>query len=414
MRMTLPRALVAVMLLLSADTLVAQHAAHEMGGMPMDSTAHAWHVMAQAIPLLTRASPSAGGVTKTEATLTQPILMARGRWRETLALDATFDAEGLTMRDGELNTGGAGEGFVDRRHPHTYVQEIMASALGAMGAMRYSVSLGRGFASFGTDDPMMRPIVKFPLNHHLAQILERGVIVAAVRGGPVMAEASSFGGDEPTSPSSAPAARRLGDSWSLRSTLLPIKGAEIQASYARVASPEQVSGFGLDQRKQSVSARLAPAASGWYALAEWEKTQDHDSARALDVFAYESVLAEGSIALGRASLSLRLEQTERPEEDRLADPSRTPRPASDLSINGITRWRAATLNGTGSPVTVRALSGLPFVEVALLSASPKDPRSIFTPERLYGTSAFTMITVGMRLVAGSPHTRMGRYGVAVP
>jgi len=393
------------MLLLTADTLVAQHAAHEMGGMPMDSTAHAWHVMGQAIPLLTRASPSAGGVT-------QPILMARGRWRETLALDATFDAEGLTMRDGELNTGGAGEGFVDRRHPHTYVHEIMASALGAMGAMRYSVSLGRGFASFGTDDPMMRPIVKFPLNHHLAQILERGVVVAAVRGGPVIVEASSFGGDEPTSPSSVPAARRLGDSWSLRSTLLPMKGAEIQASYARVASPEQVSGFGLDQRKQSMSARFAPTSSAWYWLAEWARTQDHDSARALDVFAYESLLAEGSVALGRASLSLRLEQTERPEEDRLADPSRTPRPASDLSINGITRWRAATLNATGSPVTARAVSGLPFVEVALLSASPKNPRSLFTPERLYGTSAFTMITVGMRLVAGSPHRRMGRYGVA--
>src|SRR5258708_26801574 len=124
MRMTLPRALVAVMLLLSADTLVAQHAAHEMGGMPMDSTAHAWHVMGQAIPLLTRASPSAGGVTQTGATLTQPILLARGPWRETLAFDATFDAEGLTMPDGALYTGGAGEGLVDRRPPHTHVHQI--------------------------------------------------------------------------------------------------------------------------------------------------------------------------------------------------------------------------------------------------------------------------------------------------
>src|SRR5258706_2890264 len=308
MCMTLPRALVASMLLLTADTLVAQHAAHEMGGMPMDSTAHAWHVMGQAIPLLTRASPSAGGVKKTEGTLTQSILMARGRWRETLALDATFDGEGLTMRDGEVNTGGAGEGFVDRRHPHTYVHEIMASALGAMGAMRYSVSLGRGFASFGTDDPMMRPIVKFPLNHHLAQILERGVVVAALRGGLVIVEASSFGGDERTSRSSVPAARRLGDSWSLRSTLLPMKGAEIQASYARVASPEQVSGFGLDQRKQSMSARFAPTSSAWYWLAECARTQDHDSPRGLDVFPYEPPLAEGAVWHGRAALSLPLRQ----------------------------------------------------------------------------------------------------------
>lgn len=402
-----------MILIATAKSLVAQHEAHDMGAMRMDSTTRAWHLMAQGLPLVTRASPSAGGVTKTEATLTQPMLMARGRWREHLALDATLNAEGVTMRDGELNTGGAGEGFVDRRHPHTYVHELMASALGTTGPLRYSVSLGRGFAPFGTDDPMMRPIVKFPLNHHLAQILERGVIVAAARSGPVMLEASSFGGDEPTSPSSLPAARRLGDSWSVRSTLLPFDGGEIQASYARVASPEQVSGFGLDQRKQSVSARVARASS-WYALAEWARTQEHDASRRLDVFAYESALAEGSVALGRSSFSLRLEQTERPEEDRLADPSRTPRPASDLSINGITRWRAATLNATAPPVTARALSGFAFAEVALLSASPKDQRSLFTPTRLYGTSSFTMFTVGVRLLAGSAHTRMGRYGVAAP
>ena len=111
---------------------------------------------------------------------------------------------------------------------------------------------------------------------------------------------------------------------------------------------------------------------------------------------------------------MRLEQTERPEEDRLADPSRTPRPASDLSINGITRWRVATLQVAAPSVTRGVFSGFPFVELGRLAASPRDSRSLFTPQRLYGTSRFWMVTAGFRLRAGDAHSRMGRYGVALP
>ena len=45
-----------------------------------------------------------------------------------------------------------------------------------------------------------------------------------------------------------PLMRRMGDSWSVRATALPSRGMEVQGSYARVASPEQREGFGLDQR----------------------------------------------------------------------------------------------------------------------------------------------------------------------
>ena len=397
-----------------AHTLRAQHAGHDMAGMKMDSTSGpVFHLMAQAIPLGTRAQPSAEGVTHTEGSLTQDFVMARGFWTHA-RFDGTVNFEGLTMPRGELNTGALGEGFVDRRHPHTYLHELVASAVDETGALRYSLSAGRGFAAFGTDDPMVRPLVKYPINHHLSQILERGVATAAVRAGAFIAEASTFGGDEPTSPSSLPRTARLGDSWSLRGTWLPAPGTELQSSYARVASPEDPAGFGLDQRKVSTSARYESLDGRRYGLVEWARTDERDAARDLNVFSYQSALAEGSQYVAATRIAFRLEQTDRPEEDRLADPFRTPRPPTDLSINGITRWRAATIDVTAPSVIASRLLGFPFVEIERLWAAPTNANSLFTPERLYGTSNFWMFTAGMRLRIGQAHDRMGRYGVALP
>ena len=399
-----------------ATPACAQHDGHEMPGMLADSVASTTaHVMAQAIPLRTRADPGAGGARSSQFALTQVLLMGRaGLWNGRAELDAALNAEGLTMPNGELNTGAYGEGFVDRRHPHTYVHELMLSGLGRAGPLSYSVSAGRGFAPFGTDDPMMRPIVKFPINHHLAQILERAALIGAVRVGPALVEGATFGGDEPSRPASLPRAERFGDSWSARATILPLSGAEIQASYARVASPEEESGAGLDQRKRSVSVRAISADGARYLMAEWARTDEHDPTRANDVFGYESALVEGALRAGAYGFALRLEQAERPEEDRLLDPFRTPRPSFDLSINGITRWRVATLHLAAPAVTRGSLSGFPFVEVARLAAAERDPRSLFTPLHLYGTTRFWMLTAGLRLRAGSAHARMGRYGVARP
>ena len=400
----------------SAAPAWAQHGGHEMPGMRADSAASTKaHVMAQAIPLLTRADPGAGGARSSQLALTQVLLMGRaGLWNGRAELDAALNGEGLTMPNGELNTGAYGEGFVDRRHPHTYVHELMLSGLGRAGPLSYSASAGRGFAPFGTDDPMMRPIVKFPINHHLSQILERAALIGAVRVGPALVEGATFGGDEPSRPSSLPRAARFGDSWSARATILPRAGTEIQASYARVASPEEESGAGLDQRKRSVSVRAISADGARYLMAEWARTVERDHTRDQDVFGYESVLVEGAVREGPFGVALRLEQTERPEEDRLLEPFRTPRPSVDLSINGITRWRVATLHLAAPAVTRGSLSGFPFVEVARLFAAERDARSLFTPLHLYGTTRFWMLTAGLRLRAGSAHARMGRYGVARP
>lgn len=395
-------------------TARGQHEGHDVTTRG-DSARHGAHVMAQVIPLVTRADPSAGGTAHTQAALTQLLVAGRATfWHGRAALDAALNGEGLTMPDGELNTGAHGEGFVDRRHPHTYVHELMLSAQGRVRAVSFSASLGRGFAAFGTDDPMMRPLVKFPINHHLSQILERASLTGAVRTARVIVEGSTFGGDEPTEPSSLPEMKRFGDSWSTRVTLLPRAGVELQGSYARVASPEQVAGFGLDQRKQSYSARAITRDGNRYVLAEFSRTVDRDHDRDLAVFGYESALVEGALRAHSLRLALRLEQTERPEEERLDDPYRTPRPGTDLSIHGITRWRVATLHLAAPAVTAGPLSGFPFVEGAYLHAASRDERALFTPARLYGTSRFYMLTAGVRVRAGAAHARMGRYGVALP
>lgn len=417
-----PSAILAALSLVALTTLPAGlHAQHGGHATPSASdsaegaTPARWHLMAQAIPVVTHAANTVGGASLTEFYLSQAVVMARGDlWRGHLRLEATLNAEGATMERGELSTGAFGEGYVDRRHPHTYLHELVATGLGSVGPARYSVSAGRGFAAFGTDDPMMRPFEKYPINHHLAQILERAMVTGAVRVGPAIVEASTFGGEEPTSASSMPSLRRFGDSWSVRGTVLPLRGVEAQASYARVASPEHVSGVGLDQWKRSISARFLSASGDRYLLGEWARTIERDAVRSLDVFAYETALAEGATTLGPFGIAARLEQTERPEEERDSDPFRVPRPASDLAIGGITRWRTATVALTFPSPIPGPLRGYPFLEAARMTTKGRDARSVFQPRTFYGPRTPWMLSAGVRLRYGDPHARMGRYGVALP
>ena len=407
----------ALILLALAPAARAQqeHSGSTAADSTRDRRSNSWHAMAQAIPVVTHAANTAEGADLTEGYVSQAAVMGRGDLLSGhLRLEATLNGEGLTMARGELSTGAFGEGYVDRRHPHTYLHEIVASGLGAIGPLTYSVSAGRGFAAFGTDDPMVRPFEKYPINHHLSQILERPMVTGAIRFGPAIVDASTFGGDEPTSPRSSPSMRRLGDSWSLRATALPLPLVELQGSYARVASPEQREGFGLDQRKRDVSARLISADGGRYLLAEWARTVDRDHGRNEDVFAYESALVEGSLTLRGVSLALRVEQTERPEEERLTDPFRVPRPIVDLAISGITQWRTATVALMLPSPIFGPIRGYPFIEIERTTARARDARSVFDAESFYRSSSQWMFTAGVRLRVGSRHARMGRYGVAVP
>jgi hypothetical protein len=290
-----------------------------------------------------RADPVAGGHALGEVRLLQPTAMAQaGILSNRLRGSATLNFEGLTIPEGELSPGAWGEGFMDRRHPHTYLHELVFSleVLGGLdGPVRASLAAGKGFAPFGTDDPMSRPALRYPVNHHLAQILERAVALAGARIGPVMLEGGLFNGDEPERPGQWPRVSRFGDSWSGRLTVLPRPELEVQVSHAQVHSPEHRPGSGTDQSKWSLSSRWNGDVGGYpvYALAEWAETSEADG-----FFVFHSLLAEGAWTLARNRLLYRFERTERPEEERVT-PTRSRRPHLENSILGTTRWTIHTL-----------------------------------------------------------------------
>ncbi|MFL5520428.1 MAG: hypothetical protein ACJ8B6_05800 [Gemmatimonadales bacterium] len=369
--------------------------------------------MARAVPTLTNASPRPGGGSLTETRVLQPIAMGMLSVGQPWRLRGTLDLEGLTMPDGELAPGTWGEGYVDRRHPHTYVHELLAwnRDLFGTGTRGWAVSLtaGKGFAPFGTDDPMVRPFVRYPVNHHWSQILERAMVATGVRVGPVALEAALFNGDEPEKPSQWPNWERFGDSWSARGFVWPARGLELQASYADVASPEHRPGAGLEQYKLNASARWERTIGTvrTYALAEWARTEE-----AGGTFEYHSVLAEAAAGAGRHRVSYRFERTERPEEERLfEDPFRSIRPHLDDNIVGQTRWTLHTVNYTVRfDVAGGSLAVSPFVEVTLGNIA-KVGDALFDPASFYGSTDVGTLSVGVRMDLGGTMHRMGRYGV---
>ena len=373
---------------------------------------------AHAISLVTHETNTPQARALSEGYLTEPVITAvYGRdWFQSLA---TVDLEGLTLRRGELDQGAWGEGYVDRRHPHTYLHELMAGAAMTTGAVRLSLVGGRGFAPFGSDDPMTRPFVSYPVDHHLAQVLERVVLIGALQRGPLTVEGATFNGDEPLSPSSRPQLRRFGDSWSVRATLdgpsIPLlsEGIELSASYASVKSPEYAAGAGLDQRKAHASVRLAHASSvvTRYALVEIARTTGVDRGRPL--YTFDAMLAEGAVCRGHVGLGARVERSDRPEEERLLDLFRSARPATDVSILGVTQWTTITAAVT-LPFRTAAEIGArvdPFIEAARIIAD-RTSAALFDPVRFYGSNRMWRLSAGVRIGLGHEHGRMGRYGVA--
>lgn len=365
---------------------------------------------AQATGVVTHESPAIHGRDLTEGYLTQPLVMAIASfWRDAVEVRGALDFEGLTLERGELNAGILGEGYIDRRHPHTYLHELVITAQHRFGQNGGSLTLGKGFAPFGTDDPMARPFEKYPINHHLAQILERAVTIGAVRTRRVILEAGLFNGDEPESPGDVPNPDRYWDSWSGRVTLLPFPQGELQASYARVRSPENARGGGADQRKQSASVRLQDAQRSGYGLLEWARTTNYVGSTR--TFAFNSLLAETWARYGLVSGALRFERTERPDEERQVDEFRTALPATDLSIIGRSRWTIITARFAAS-LTTKTLTLEPFAEVARIRFTPTLKPSGFDPAQFYGSNRIWSLTLGAKLTFGMEHMRMGRYGMA--
>jgi hypothetical protein len=367
----------------------------------------------QAILIYTTVDPIPGGRTLGEVRVVQPVLMLdAAAFRRRLLLHASADFEGWTIPNGELAPGAWGEGYTDRRHPHTYVHELVLSfpdLLGRLdGAARTTVTAGKGFVPFGTDDPMSRPVERYPVNHHLSQLLERALAMVAVDAGPATLEAAAFNGDEPTSPGDMPYLSRFGDSWAARLTLRPVSGFEWQASTAAVHSPENRPGAGTDARKWSTSVRVDRrfGSATLYSLGEWARTSEAQGA-----FVFHSLLFEAAVTTGRHQPYYRFERTERPEESRLLNEFRTVRPLLDNSILGITRWSIHTMGyAVRLGASTRRLALEPFVEVSLGRIATV-AGGLFNVTAVYGRDSFRSLSAGLRLDWGMRGHRMGHYGV---
>jgi hypothetical protein len=368
---------------------------------------------ASAVPAYFWTDPVPHGGSLDEVRVVQPTVMAHaGALGDRLRFIGTLNLEGLTIKNGELALGDWGEGFVDRRHPHTYLHEAMFSyqqtLISGAHPVEISGSAGKGFAPFGTDDPMSRPPLRYPVNHHLAQILERAVAMLGLRAGPLLLEGGLFNGDEPERPGQWPNWSRFGDSWSARATLLAAQSLEFQGSHAQVHSPEHRPGSGTDQTKWSVSGRWDGRVRGdpVYGLIEWEHTSE-----AAGFFAFESVLGEGAWTIGPSRLYYRFERTDRPEEERGVRRFRSHRPILENSILGTTRWTIHTAGFGWQFTPVAKFTTFPFLEVSYGTIGSVGG-GLFDPQTFYGKTSFWSFNLGARLNLGMPMHRMGRYGVA--
>jgi hypothetical protein len=272
-----------------------------------------------------------------------------------------------------------------------------------------SLTAGKGFAPYGSDDPMSRPVAKYPTNHHLAQILERWLVGAAWLRGPWSAEAALFAGEEPEGPWDQGNLGGFGQSFSGR-VIRRFGGEgssapwELGASYGSVrevtaAGPERTALYHLLARHSG-----SHSFGGIYALAEaaWSDPSEGPG--------YHSFLAESQVRIGRHRPYARLELAERPEYARrgLLGSDGFFRYEHDAAPLGSTRWLIASL-GYEYQLGRHGVSGRPFVEVQHHQVGAG--RGGIDPEVLFGSDHFWTVSAGVRLFLGGGPMRMGSYGV---
>jgi hypothetical protein len=369
--------------------------------------------MAQVIPAVTAGvgADANSAITQTELYATQPVVMFNVESpRSRLVLRTTLNFEGLTQEDGELTFGGWGEGFIDRRHPHTLMHEAMLSVNvwnAAGGSL--SVSAGRGFAPYGTDDPMARPVMKYPTNHHLSQILERYTVNGVYRRGGWSIEGGVFDGAEPTGPYDFGNFEGF-DSWSTRLTRR-FGGAgttapwELSASYARVTEVhhDEESTTGLVNAYVRHDGQYG--FGDLYAMVEASRS-DPDG----DGDGFHAVLGEVQLTRGRHRPYARIEVATRPEYEREGAPGDDGffRYDHDAHAEAATRWIITSV-GYGYEAVRLPYSARPFVEIQHNNAARS--RGDVSATGLFGTTRFFSLTAGVRIFLGGGPMRMGSYGV---
>jgi hypothetical protein len=371
--------------------------------------------MAQAFPTATISLPSAdeSPLERRGLYVTQAALMFNVEApRSVVSLRTTLNFEGVTQEDGELTFGGWGEGFLDKRHPHTFLHEAMLSVnVWRGGGGGFSVSAGKGFAPYGTNDPMSRPATKYPTNHHLSQILERFTLNAVYASPLWSLEAGIFGGEEPAGPWDLGNIESFADSWSVRAArrfgqgMMGIWPWEFSASFGRVREQHEDNEPATVTRlfNGAVRHEADHAAGRLYALLEASFSDTDEEG-------FFSILAEASLARAGHRPYARVEYSRRPEYMRLGPPEGADffRYDHDQEPVGSTRWLIVS-GGYGLNVTPLPYSLRPYVE-AQWNRVAQDGGGI-EPAALYGRSSFFTLSAGFRLFLGGEPMRMGGYGV---
>jgi len=161
---------------------------------------------------------------------------------------------------------------------------------------------------------------------------------------------------------------------------------------------------GPDQRKWHLGLRLDRAVGNadLSGLAEWARTDEVGG-----FFRFESLLLEGSLAMGRHRVAIRVERTDRPEEERV-ESFRALRPHLDNSLVGITRWSLGTVQYRLA-IRLWGLTVEPLAELTLGSAE-ETAGGLFSVEGTYGKATVSRLAIGTRLSwrLAADH-RMGRY-----
>ncbi|MGH7461755.1 MAG: hypothetical protein ACREMA_12115, partial [Longimicrobiales bacterium] len=355
-----------------AKTLSGQQPALAEHYMTMVSLGRGWMGigMAQVFPIATLSLPRSENSPLERQGLyaTQPTLMFNLESPQSrIVLHSTFNFEGITQPWGELTFGGWGEGYIDKRHPHTFLHEgVLSINEWHSDGGGYSVSAGKGFAPFGTDDPMSRPPVKYPTNHHLSQVLERWLLMGAYASPLFSIEAGVFGGSEPDSPWDFSNIESFPDSWSARITNRFGTGGlgawpwEFAVSVARIAEEHE---DGADQEhtllfNAAVRHEDVHEIGGLYGLLEasWSDPEQGSN--------FFSVLGEGRVVHGIHQPYARIEYARRPEFVRAGSPASSGffRYDPDAEPIGSTRWLIGTA-GYGVTGTPLPFSGRPFIEL---------------------------------------------------
>lgn len=410
--------------------VAAQHEQHAGMGNEAEPSAGGRHAMfdlgrgwmvigmAQAIPVFTLPLPSEKGTPLENGAfyVTQPAVMFNVESPGSrITLRTTLNFEGLTISNGEMTFGGWGEGFIDKRHPHTLLHEAMLSWNVLRGEGRgFSLSAGRGFAPYGTEDPMSRPVLKYPTNHHLSQVLERWIIGGVVATSGWNLEAGIFSGAEPDGPYDFSNVAGFGESWSARvtrrigTTALGTARWELSASFASVQ--ETHDNASEDTHLYNVALRHEHAYGGGrvYALFEAARSSPahHDG--------YYSILGEAQVRHGRHMPYARVELATRPEYARqgVGGDDGFFRYDHDAEAIGSTRWLIGSAGYGYIASDDSGFSIRPFVEVQFNQVNEHEGNIM--PESLFGRSRFWTLSLGVRVFGGGEPMRMGAYGVLDP